>query len=139
MDIAVSISQMTNSHLDVLHYWFLPGVSLLSSGRTKINPDKLKQMITLAEKIHTQRITKLIEKYDLSNINHSINILEGDPGYMISSFAEDNGIDLIVMGTIGRSGLLGLLIGSTAENVIESVNCSVLTLKPENYKSPIRL
>lgn len=139
MDIAVSISQMTNSHLDVLHYWFLPGVSLLSSGRTKINPDKLKQMITLAEKIHTQRITKLIEKYDLSNIDHSINILEGDPGYMISSFAEDNGIDLIVMGTIGRSGLLGLLIGSTAENVIESVNCSVLTLKPENYKSPIRL
>ena len=130
---------MTNSHLDVLHYWFLPGVSLLSSGRTKINPDKLNQMTTLAEKIHTQRITKLIEKYDLSNIDHSINILEGNPGYMISSFAEDNGIDLIVMGTIGRSGLLGLLIGSNAENVIESVNCSVLTIKPENYKSPIRL
>ena len=58
---------------------------------------------------------------------------------MIVDYADKNGIDLIVMGTIGRSGLSGLLIGSTAEKVIDQVNCSVLTIKPDNFKSPITL
>ena len=47
-------------------------------------------------------------------------------------------IDLIVMGTVGRTGISGFLIGNTAEKILNTVDCSVLTLKPEGFKSPVK-
>jgi universal stress protein E len=139
LDISIFMARIENSHLDIFHCWFLPGETLLASGRTRIAPDKLNHMKMLAEKIHTQRISSLAAEYDLSDISHSVVVRKGDPGKMIVDYADKNGIDLIVMGTIGRSGLSGLLIGSTAEKVIDQVNCSVLTIKPANFKSPITI
>jgi nucleotide-binding universal stress UspA family protein len=133
------MARMNNSHLSIFHSWFLPGETLLASGRTRIEPEKLNHMKILAEKIHTQKINVLMADYDLSDIRHSIVVRKGDPSQMIIDYADKNGIDLIVMGTIGRSGLSGLLIGSTAEKVIDRVNCSVLTIKPTNFKSPITI
>ena len=139
MDISIAMARMENSHLDIFHCWFLPGETLLASGRTRIDPDNLDHMRMLAEKIHTRKISVLLAEYDLSDIRHSVVVLKGEPGEMIVDYSDKNGIDLIVMGTIGRSGLSGLLMGSTAEKVIERVNCSVLTIKPSNFKSPITL
>jgi universal stress protein E len=133
------MARMENSHLDIFHCWFLPGETLLASGRTRIDLDKLDHMRMLAEKIQTRKIGALLAEYDLSDIGHSVVVRKGDPGEMIVDYADKNGIDLIVMGTIGRSGLSGLLIGSTAEKVIDQVNCSVLTIKPANFKSPITI
>ena len=139
MDISIFMARMENSHLDIFHCWFLPGETLLASGRTRIAPDELDHMKMLAEKIHNQRISSLVAEYDLSDIRHSVVVRKGDPGEMIVNYADKNGIDLIVMGTIGRSGLSGLLIGSTAEKVIDQVNCSVLAIKPANFQSPITI
>lgn len=139
LDISIFMARLENSHLDILHCWFLPGESLLSHGRARIAPDKLSHMKMLAEKLHTQRINALVNSCDLEDIRYSSKVLKGDPGEMIADYAGKNDIDLIIMGTVGRSGLLGLLIGSTAEKVIERVNCSVLTIKPANFKSPITI
>ena len=46
-------------------------------------------------------------------------------------------IDLLVMGSVGRTGLEGFLIGNTAEAVLRRVSCSVLALKPGSFESPI--
>jgi len=137
MDISIAMARIENSHLDIFHCWFLPGETLLASGRTRIDPENLDHMRMLAEKIHTRKISVLLAEYDLSDIRHSVVVLKGDPGEMIVDYSDKKGIDLIVMGTIGRSGLSGLIMGSTAEKVIERVNCSVLTIKPSNFKSPI--
>ena len=48
-------------------------------------------------------------------------------------------IDLLVMGTVCRTGLSGFFIGNTAEKVLGNVDCSVLTLKPEGFVSPVTL
>jgi nucleotide-binding universal stress UspA family protein len=55
--------------------------------------------------------------------------LEGDPATEIVRFAADAGIDLIVMGTHGRTGLERLLMGSVAEKVMREAPCSVLVVK----------
>jgi len=139
LDITIFMAQIEDSHLDIFHCWFLPGETLLASGRTRVATDKLNQMKMLAEKIHNQRINTLAAEYDLSDIRHSVVVRKGDPGEMIVDYADKNGIDLIVMGTIGRSGLAGLLIGSTAEKLIDRVNCSILAIKPANFQSPITI
>jgi hypothetical protein len=56
-------------------------------------------------------------------------ILEGSPAEEIIRYATDQGIDLIVMGTHGRTGLERLLMGSVAEQVVRGAPCSVLVVK----------
>jgi len=56
-------------------------------------------------------------------------LLEGDPAAEIVRYASDAGIDLIVMGTHGRTGLERLLMGSVAESVLSKAPCSVLVVK----------
>ena len=56
-------------------------------------------------------------------------IKSGDPRDMINRTATELGIDLIVMGTHGRRGLSRALLGSTAETVVRSAPCAVLTVR----------
>ena len=55
--------------------------------------------------------------------------LDGAPTAQIVSFAERKGVDLIVMGSHGRSGLARILMGSTAEGVMRRAPCPVLIIK----------
>lgn len=54
---------------------------------------------------------------------------EGDPAHVIAEEAEKRGADLIAMGTRGQSGLRHLLIGSTAERVVQYAPCPVMTIR----------
>ena len=56
-------------------------------------------------------------------------LLEGDPATEIVRYGRDAGMDLIVMGTHGRTGLERLLMGSVAEKVLRDASCSVLVVK----------
>ena len=55
--------------------------------------------------------------------------LEGDPASEIVNYARDASMDLIVMGTHGRTGVERLLMGSVAEKVLREAHCSVLVVK----------
>jgi len=55
--------------------------------------------------------------------------LEGEPASEIVRYARDAGMDLIVMGTHGRTGMERLLMGSVAEKVLRDAHCSVLVVK----------
>lgn len=56
-------------------------------------------------------------------------LLEGDPAGEIARFAADAGIDVIVIGTHGRTGVDRLVMGSVAERVMREAPCSVLVVK----------
>jgi nucleotide-binding universal stress UspA family protein len=56
-------------------------------------------------------------------------LLEGDPATEIARFAADAGIDVIVIGTRGRTGVDGLELGSVAERVMREAPCTVLVVK----------
>jgi nucleotide-binding universal stress UspA family protein len=56
-------------------------------------------------------------------------LLEGDPATEIARFAADAGIDVIVIGTRGRTGVDRLVLGSVAERVMREAPCTVLVVK----------
>jgi universal stress protein E len=45
--------------------------------------------------------------------------------------------ELVVMGTISRGGIAGLLVGNTAERLMARLDCSILTVKPEDFVCPV--
>jgi nucleotide-binding universal stress UspA family protein len=56
----------------------------------------------------------------------------GEPGEAILKVAKDHDIDLIVMGTHGRNGLVQFLVGSTAETVMRTATCPVMTVRDDS-------
>lgn len=58
----------------------------------------------------------------------------GTPFVEIVRYAKEKEIDLIVMGTHGRTGVVHALIGSVAEKVVRKAPCPVLTVRPEGHQ-----
>ncbi len=61
-------------------------------------------------------------------------VLHGVPFVEIVRYARQQSVDLIVMGTHGRTGLTHALIGSVAERVVRKANCPVLVVRPEGHQ-----
>jgi universal stress protein E len=61
------------------------------------------------------------------------------PDEGIHKFLLEHPIDLVAMGTIGRKGLMGVMIGNTAERILPELSCSLLAVKPKDFVSPIHL
>lgn len=61
----------------------------------------------------------------------------GTPWKEVCLAAQHLHADLIALGTVGRSGIQELLLGNTAEKVLNTCDCSILTVKPDAFVSPI--
>ncbi len=58
----------------------------------------------------------------------------GTPFIEITQYAAEQDIDVIVVGTHGRSGLTHMLLGSTAERIVRKAPCPVLTVHPKGHQ-----
>ena len=59
------------------------------------------------------------------------------PELAIMNCVEQHAIDLIVMGTVGRTGISGFITGNTAERLLPRIPCSLLAVKPPGFESPV--
>ena len=72
---------------------------------------------------------------DRSSIH--VHLSWGTPWKEVQRLAQQRMVDLIAMGTVGRSGIRGILMGNTAEKILATCDCSLLTVKPDDFVSPI--
>jgi nucleotide-binding universal stress UspA family protein len=66
-----------------------------------------------------------------------IEVLEGDVTNALPAYARENGIALVMLGMLSRTGLQGFFIGNTAEKILDDLDCSVVTVKPKSFVCPI--
>ena len=139
MDLATSLAKRENAALHVVHVWHLAGESMLKSGRGRIPSENLQNLLKETEQRHKDSLNRLLSNYDMTTDGKNVHLLKGLAAQRIATFAAEHSADLIVMGTIGRTGVTGLLIGNTAEDVLQTTDASVLTVKPQKFVSPIIL
>lgn len=84
---------------------------------------------------HEQRVSMLADGYNIGQ--QHCHVKEGLPEDVIPELAEQLDAELVILGTVGRTGFSAALIGNTAEHVIDSINCDLLAIKPDGYKSPL--
>ena len=80
---------------------------------------------------------RVLAPYGMTAADPKVHLVKGEAATVISALAEDLGADLILMGTLGRTDVPGLFIGSTAEDVLSTTRTSVLALKPPGFASPV--
>ena len=90
-------------------------------------------MPTLQEEVETtarKRLDELLVDSDRSGpVTKGAVMTSSSPALAIVDFAKDNNIDLIVIGTHGRTGLAHMVMGSVAEKVVRYAPCPVLTVR----------
>jgi universal stress protein E len=134
---AANLAASEKAELHVIHAWQLPREDYLKGWGHTSEVDRLEMV--MKEQLDRQKIFNDIIKNNFTEDNLPITqIIEGSAQEKIPQYIEEQDIDLIVMGTVCRTGITGLFIGNTAESILSEVSCSVLTLKPEGFKSPIK-
>lgn len=138
MDLGKSVADYQNGHIHVVHAWELFGAHVLKS---RYKPGEFDVAKGIAEAGVAAALDSFLAPYQLTHQSDRVHMPcdELGAGHAIAELSKDRRIDLVVMGTIARTGLTGALIGNTAEQVLDRIECSVLAIKPDNFNSPVTL
>ena len=101
-----------------------------------VGPEMMPQYIEAAEeqaKVETQDLHEM-----LASVSHDVSVTEGDLWPTLSDMVRQQNIDLIVIGTKGRTGWGRALLGSVAEEIFRRAPCPVLTVGPQISKDTQR-
>ena len=124
---AVSFARNCQAKLILMHVVnekiFSEGLSLARVSA----PESLEQEMTAEA---GRRLKMIIPPDQREGLDWESVILYGMPFLEIIRYAKDNGVDMIVIGTHGRSGMEHIIFGSTAEKVVRKAHCPVLSVKP---------
>ena len=94
-------------------------------------PDNIQKYIT---EQHEESCKQWAHKYNITE-DH-IHIGEGDADAVVADICDEIDADVLVIGTVGREGISGVLIGNTAELVVDKVDCDVIVVKPSDGVLP---
>jgi nucleotide-binding universal stress UspA family protein len=138
LDLATSLAEREHANLEVIHAWELAGESLLRHGRGRVSSLELDLLLQATETRHREGLDALLEPYGLNTQDDGVHLIKGQASGAIIQHAQQQDIDVIVMGTLGRAGIAGLFIGNTAENVLRNTHTAVMTVKPDGFVTPVQ-
>lgn len=138
LELAISLAEREGAEIHVVHCWAVYGESLLAS-RGRLPPDELEAYRRETLEKHQAALDTELARFTSDGRAIKAHLRKGDPGRMIPALAEDVQADVIVMGTVARTGINGVFIGNTAEAVLQRIGRSVLAVKPDGFRSPVSL
>ncbi len=125
------IAELINGNVHMVNAF--PGTPInIAIEIPEFDPSQFNESV---KKHHHESCQKLAIEHNIAD--DRCHIEEGLPEDVLPGIAKELDAELVVMGTIGRTGLSAALIGNTAEHVIDKLNCDLLALKPSDYKSPL--
>jgi len=146
LEMSTTLALSDFSELHIIHVWHAYGESSLRSGLVRQPEAYIKGYV---DRIHTKHqylldklVTEIVDKGGnevADYLKPKIHLVKGFARDMIPELVKEQQIDLIVMGTVGRTGIPGFFMGNTAETVLNRIDCSVLAIKPEGFVTPVRL
>lgn len=141
LDLACSIAVAESAELHVIDVWESLSASYAGIGKKLSNEYNERK-----EKEHASALASLIQEtmaaIELETSNrprYTEHLVAGYPRRQIPDLAEQIQADLVVMGSVARIGVPGLLVGNTAESVLSQIQSSVLVVKPPGFVSPVVL
>lgn len=133
LDLASSLAEWEHSSLHVVAAWDVEGEALLVS---KMSPDVFQEYVDEIVATGWDNVRRAVVELANPPQREQIRYRQGIPADVITQYASEISADVIVMGTLSRLGVPGMLMGNTAERVMRSARCAVLTLKPSGFVSP---
>ncbi len=127
MRTATSLAARERAKLLVCYVWSLYGAEMLSH---RMPASEFQGLLEFNRQQHRESFEALLSEYDLHANGPSARMLEGEPSSAIPEFCKKEQADLLICGTVARRGIPGLLLGNTAERIVNRVDCSILAVTP---------
>jgi universal stress protein E len=145
LEMSASLAGSGLNELHVVHVWRVYGESSLRNGFARLPEKKLNDYIAEVRQEHHEwlkqlmdDLTKKIGKDAFDFVKPRIHLLKGNPQNEILRLVDELEIDLVVMGTVARTGIPGFFMGNTAESILNRIDQSVLAFKPEDFVTPVQ-
>jgi len=143
LELASSLALADLASLHLVHVWDAPAEMTVRSWAD--NPEQASQAYVEGERfIHEvafnhlrDQLRDLTGKEVFDHLSPQFHLRRGMASRVIPEMAKQLQADLVVMGTVARTGIAGFFIGNTAETVLEQLQCSVLAVKPPGFVTPV--
>jgi nucleotide-binding universal stress UspA family protein/osmotically-inducible protein OsmY len=126
---AARFASRYDATLQVLHVFEIPDYAVAQYGYRQQNCDQFKSQVDAAEQEARDNLTAFEKQLLDRGIKVEAYLRVGCPFDEIVHMANHLGVDLIIIGSHGLTGLKHLLLGSTAERVVQHARCPVLVVK----------
>lgn len=140
LEMAASLALADSARLHVVHAWHLEGEAALLSPHAGLSGAEIDAMREQMRRKRQAWLEPLIPAYArLGDVapETEIHLLHGPARQAVPELARRIGVQLVVMGTVGRTGIRGYFIGNTAESILSRIDCAILAVKPPGFVSPV--
>lgn len=120
MRLATSLAKDEFADLHILHAWEVEGKDR-DTISSEIRDCTRQEILARHESEDKARVEELLADHDLGGLEYHVHLPRAAPEKAIVEFVERELVDLIIMGTVRRGGIPGLIIGSSAETVLSAV------------------
>jgi nucleotide-binding universal stress UspA family protein len=144
LQMAASLALAEFAELHVAHVWEAIGEGIMRSAFVSAPEERITAYVSGVRRQHEASLRTLLDQAQatlgpegLQFLKPQQHLVRGSASREIPALAKRLDADLIVMGTVGRSGIAGFFMGNTAETVLYQIDCSVLAVKPAGFVSPV--
>ncbi len=146
LEMASSLALSDFAELHVVHAWEAIGESPMR-GAFMRTPEE--EIIAYVEQVRRQReasldalmhaVTSNVGQDTMDYLKPQEHLVKGWAREEIPALAKQIEADLVVMGTVARTGVPGFIMGNTAETILNQIDGSVLAIKPPGFVTPVTL
>jgi len=133
---AMSLASRDNAMVQLLHVFRISDYVVTPFARRKQQTAQVKSQIDAAEQEARESLAAFEQQFLNRGIKVEAYLRVGYPFDEIVAMADHFNVDLIVIGSHGCSAMTRLLVGSTAERVVEHAPCPVLVVKERQTRTP---
>lgn len=133
------VARVCGGELHAINAWRAVGDSLRRPSRFARYRGEIAAHVRETRLHHSEQLDAALKQANVSLPERQVHLVKGDAGNVIPKFCNAHKVDLLVLGTVARTGLSASLIGNTAETLARTIECSMLAVKPDGFVSPIRL
>ena len=146
LEMAVSLALSDFAELHIVHAWQAIGESAMR-GAFMHTPEA--EIVAYVEQVRRRHetslnelmrgITGILGQNAAEYLNPQTHLVKGWARKEIPALAKQLKADVLVMGTVARTGVPGFIMGNTAEMILNQIDCSVLAIKPPGFETPVTL
>lgn len=144
LEMASSLALSDFAELHIVHAWEAIGVSAMRGAFMSTPEEQISAYVEQVRRHHEanmeglmREVTRNMGQEAVGYLKPQTHMVQGWARKEIPALAKRIEADLVVMGTVARTGIPGFIMGNTAEAILNQIDCSVLAIKPPGFVTPV--
>ena len=146
LEIAASLALSNFADLHVVHVWQAIGENTMRGAFMRTPEAEIFAYVNQVRRRHEVNLNELMDGFtnklgkDVTEyLKFRTHLVKGWAQEEIPVMAKQLAVDVVVMGTVARTGIPGFIMGNTAETILNQLDCSVLAIKPPSFATSVTL